>query len=88
MKNTRAPDGANMSASVNCCRSMDVSNQKGDLIGVRRIGLLWAERVRKKKKSPELEEKEDEELFEKRRNSAEVPICFSEGRRVSILIIF
>ena len=72
--------------SVNCCRSMDVS--KGDLIGVRRIGLLWAERVRKKKKSPELEEKEDEELFEKRRNSVEVPICFSEGRRVSTLIIF
>ena len=43
--------------------------------------------VRKKKKGLEtqLDSKEEEELFEKRRNSVEVPICFSEGRRVSVL---
>ena len=56
------------------------------MVGVKKIGLLWAERVRKKKKGLETEfdSKEEEELFEKRRNSVEVPICFSEGRRVSV----
>ena len=66
----------------------DVSKQsKTDMVGVKKIGLLWAERVRKKKKCQETEfdSKEEEELFEKRRNSVEVPICFSEGRRVSVL---
>ena len=60
---------------------------KTDMVGVKKIGLLWAERVRKKKKCQETEfdSKEEEELFEKRRNSVEVPISFSEGRRVSVL---
>ena len=67
---------------------MDASKQKTDMIGVKKIGLLWVERVRKKKKSQletELGPKEDEVLFEKRQNSVELPICFSEGRRVCVL---
>ena len=66
---------------------MDASKQKTDMVGVKKMGLRWAERVRKKKKSEEMEldPKEDEDLFEKRRNSVDLPICFSEGRRVSVL---
>ena len=65
---------------------MDASKQKTDMIGVKKIGLLWVERVRKKKKSQlETELKEDEVLFEKRQNSVELPISFSEGRRVCVL---
>ena len=60
---------------------------KSDMVGVKKVGLLWAERVRKKKKSleRELDSKKEEDLFEKSQNSAEVPVCFSEGRRVSVL---
>ena len=67
---------------------MDASKQKTDMIGVKKIGLLWVERVRKKKKSQletELGPKEDEVLLEKRQNSVELPISFSEGRRVCVL---
>ena len=67
-------------------RSMEVSKNSTELLGARKIGLLWAERVRKKKKN--LAKKEEVDLItEKRRDSFEVPICFSEGRRVSGLEI-
>lgn len=65
---------------------MEVSKNSTELLGARKIGLLWAERVRKKKKN--LAKKEEVDLMtEKRRDSFEVPICFSEGRRVSGLEI-
>ena len=64
-----------------------MGKHKTDMVGVKKMGLLWAERVRKKKKREETEEKngEKEELFEKRRNSVDLPISFSEGRRVSVV---
>ena len=65
---------------------MNVSKHKTDMVGVKKMGLLWVERVRKKKKREETDEKneEKEEVFEKRRNSVDLPINFSEGRRVSV----
>ena len=80
--------GANKTShkySFNLCRVMDVSKHKTDMVGVKKMGLLWAERVRKKKRREETEIEPKEELFEKRRNSVDLPICFSEGRRVSFL---
>ena len=73
-----------LSVFVNICRAMDVPKQ--NMVEVKKVGLLWAERVRKKKKSleRELDSKKEEDLFEKSQNSAEVPVCFSEGRRVSV----
>ena len=72
------------SQPVNFCRAMDVSKHKTDMVGVKKMGLLWVERVRKKKKSKETELEPKEDLVEKRRNSADLPICFFEGRRVSV----
>ena len=55
------------------------------MVRVRKVLLESVRQMKKKRGEREFEPKGDKDLFEKRRNSPDLPISFSEGRRVSVL---